>query len=248
MSLIVGSVAAAPLAAGAQDADLAGRLYAEGVQAYFAGRSAEADAYLSRAIAANRNDPRPHYFRALGRLRQGRQAEARADMQAGAELEARLPYRFDIGKTLQRVQGPARLALERYRDSARVKAGMTPPAGPLKLPDAAVLRERRVVPLDEFAQPGVPRAFAVPDTAPIATTPAAPPAAQPPASPAATPPAAPSPFDDEAAAKPSADASATKAPPADKPAAAPPSSAPAPIPPQPAPPAKQPDGEDNPFL
>ncbi len=89
--LIVAWISTAPLTVRAQGIDLAETLYSAGVQAYFDGNSAQADAYLSRSIAVDPHDPRAYYFRALSRLREGRQDEARADMQTGANLEARAP-------------------------------------------------------------------------------------------------------------------------------------------------------------
>src|SRR5437588_8071481 len=103
--LIAALILAGPISLRAQDSDIAGTLYGQGVESFFAGRSAEAGAYLSRAIAINPDDPRAFYFRSLSRLRTGRQAEAQADMQTGADLEALQPNRFAIGKAMERVQG-----------------------------------------------------------------------------------------------------------------------------------------------
>jgi hypothetical protein len=157
---------AAPGAVLAQNIDLAGALYGQGVDAFISGRSADADASLSRAIAANPDDPRMYYFRSLSRLRQGRHSEARADMQAGADVEARQPTRFDIGRSLERIQGPARLLLEQYRDKARLSTALQVKSRPTVSPDVGVLRERRVVPLDELMKPGTPRSIAAPEPPP----------------------------------------------------------------------------------
>jgi hypothetical protein len=161
-------VMVAPLKA--QVSDMAGTLYSEGVDAFFAGQSDQAVASLSRSIGANPNDPRAFYFRALARLRAGDSDGARADMKAGAEVESRLPNRYAIGKALERVQGYDRLELEKYRRTARMNVVTTakpivPVSGqqPLAEPDAAVLRDRRMVPLDEFIQPGTPKLVPVPE-------------------------------------------------------------------------------------
>jgi hypothetical protein len=92
-----------------------GQYYTQGVHAFFAGRSSQADDLLSRALAIDPNDPRAYYFRGLARLRMGRGNEARTDMQIGASIEAQQPGRFSIGQALERVQGGDRLLLERYR-------------------------------------------------------------------------------------------------------------------------------------
>src|SRR5215216_1353529 len=112
--LIVGCIAAVPLLAQAQSSDVAGELYGKGVQAYFRGCSPDAGTAFSDVLRVDPKDPRAYYFRALSLMQQGREEEARSDMQIGAQLEARYPYRFDMGKTLERVQGPTRLVLEQY--------------------------------------------------------------------------------------------------------------------------------------
>src|SRR4051812_1006255 len=161
----------------AQVSDAAGTFYADGVDSFFAGRTDEAAASLSRSIAANPNDPRAFYFRALARLRVGDSGGAQDDMRAGAQVEARLPNRYAIGKSLERVQGYDRLELEKYRRTARMNVVTTakpivPVSGqqPIAEPDAAVLRERRMVPLDEFMQPGTPKLVPVPEAAQATTT------------------------------------------------------------------------------
>ncbi len=228
-----------PLAVRAQDTDSADTFYGEGVEEYFAGCTTAADSFLSQSIAINPNDPRAFYFRAFSRIQQGRQDEARVDMQIGAELEARYPNRFEIGHTLQRIQGPSRLLLEQYRMSARVAAGTNPPAGPVKSPDTAVLRERRVVPLEEFSRAGEPHSTAAPDVPEAIANPPAVSAAKPAEDLNPAPSASASPFNDDVPAEP-----------APKPQPKPPAAkAPAPAAPKPIPPAPKPsdDKDDNPF-
>src|SRR4051812_147409 len=154
----------------AQLSDTAGTLYGQGVDAFFSGRSDEAIASLTRSIEANPNDPRAFYFRALARMRTGDSGGAEDDMKSGAAVESRLPNRYPIGKSLERVQGYDRLALEKYRRTARMNVVTTakpivPVSGqqPLADPDAAVLRDRRMVPLDEFMQQGPPMLVPVPE-------------------------------------------------------------------------------------
>jgi hypothetical protein len=252
--LVVGCTAVVTLTARAQEFGAPETLYASGVQAYFCGRPAEAEASFSSLMGVDPNDPRACYFRAFSLMQQGREDEARSDMEIGAEIEARSPHRFDIGKTLERVQGPTRLLLEQYRSRARTYAAMNQPRGPVRAPDAAVLRERRIVPLEEFSHAGDPRSIAAPTVAPETTTP--PPAARPP-KPAdnwnAVPTGAGNPFSDdsaEAAPKEQPKPAQPKAPPA-KAAAPEPPQAEAPLPPAPKPAAPAPkasgDESGNPF-
>ncbi|HEX3601529.1 MAG TPA: hypothetical protein VHU84_15365 [Lacipirellulaceae bacterium] len=163
------SCASVPLAATAQ-LPSAAKLCDEGVNAYFAGRASQAETCLSEAIRANSHDPRAYYFRAFSLLRQGHVAEARGDMLAGATLEAQSPHREPIGAALERIQGCDRLMLEEFRRNARRNV-VAPASATSGLPSAAtappaqsplnyapeMLRERRVVPIDELLRPGGPQ-------------------------------------------------------------------------------------------
>jgi hypothetical protein len=145
-------------------------LYDEGVNAYFSGRASQAETCLSEAIQANSQDPRAYYFRAFSLLRQGHVAEARGDMLVGAMLEAQSPHREPIGTALERIQGCDRLMLEEFRRNARRNVAV-PAAATSGLPSSAtatptpspldyapeMLRERRVVPIDELLRPGGPQ-------------------------------------------------------------------------------------------
>lgn len=247
----------------------AGAAYDQGVNAFFAGRSSQAEMLLSEAMQFNPQDPRVYYFRALSLLRQGRRDEARGDMMVGAQLEAQTPQRYAIGTALERIQGCDRLMLEEFRRSARrdvvqqtsATQRVSQPARPsvpsiMNGSDAAVLRENHVVPLDELVRPGGPRTFA---EQPAEETPpqdkaAAAAEAQPPADAAKA-----NPFTDDAqpaatepAAAPAAAAPATpRATPPQAPPPTPPQANPAPAatpPAAPANPAKPPvEAEENPF-
>jgi hypothetical protein len=106
----------------AQDAVLA-EFYGSGVHQYFAGNTPQAVADLTAAIRGGTKDPRAYYFRALAELQMGQQKEATADLQKGAELESTdLNQFYPVGKSLERVQGSARLTIERYRAVARAQA------------------------------------------------------------------------------------------------------------------------------
>src|SRR5215210_1646110 len=85
--LIVGCTVFIPFAARAQQFAAADALYTTGVEAYFRGRPADAESSFSRLMSVDRNDPRAYYFRALSLIAQGRDNEARSDMETGAQIE-----------------------------------------------------------------------------------------------------------------------------------------------------------------
>jgi hypothetical protein len=151
-----------PLARGNEE-DAATSLYGRGVHAYFAGRAGEAEHLLSRALGFEPSDPRVFYFRSLSRLRLGRRDEACSDMAVGAALESEQANRFAIGAALQRVQGRDRLLLEQYRRQAREQVSQVSHLMEgqrqqrTTAQDTSVLRQRVVVPLDEYLRAGVPR-------------------------------------------------------------------------------------------
>ena len=161
--LVLGCSVIAPSLLHAQDWNAASSLYGQGVHAYFAGRSADAESYLSRALAIETQDPRLYYFRALSLMRLGRMNDARGDMMVGADLEARQPNRFAVGTALQRVQGADRLLLERFRRQGRTDAAANRQRMRNELypttfdQESQVLRQRIVIPLDRFMQPGGPQ-------------------------------------------------------------------------------------------
>jgi tetratricopeptide (TPR) repeat protein len=143
-----------------QSMDAAGILYSHGVYAYFDGNVGEAEQYFARAIASNPNDPCAYYFRGLSRLRLGRDADARTDLEAGAATEARQPNRYAVGTALQRVQGGGRLLLEQYRRRAREAYALQREQvsraryEQIISREAEVLRRKVTVPLDQLVSPG----------------------------------------------------------------------------------------------
>jgi hypothetical protein len=158
---LTGSLLAATVSFG-QNWNAASLLYSRGVHSYFVGRDDEAEDYLSRSIASNPNDPRPYYFRAMSRLRQGRVPEAQQDMQAGAVVEARAPSRYAVGSALERVQGEDRLMLEEFRRSARLNEATNQDNRNRTRyehvidQEPEVLRHAVDVPLDQLVQPSTP--------------------------------------------------------------------------------------------
>jgi len=159
-----------------RDLDEATNLYSQGVQAYFAGRAGNAESLLSRALEINDQDPRFYYFRALSRLRLGRDGEARRDMAAGAAREAGRANRYAVGAALQRVQGSHRLLLEQYRRDARSKAVSVGAeiarqrSEQMNARDVGAFREKVVIRLEELFRPGGPQALSAEEVARRATS------------------------------------------------------------------------------
>jgi hypothetical protein len=104
----------------AQETVLA-QLYGTGVHAYFAGDYQQAMTDFTTVADAGTNDPRVYYFRGLASKRLG--GNPYEDFARGAELEAKTIDRFyPVSRSLERVQGSDRVALERYRAQARAAA------------------------------------------------------------------------------------------------------------------------------
>ncbi len=123
MILVLFSITCGQLTTEAQAQDTAemSAVYGRGVHAYFANRMARSEQLFSQVVQAGSTDPRVYYFRAMTRLRTGRQYEAEDDMKIGAAYEARDPgSQHSIGIALQRVQGHGRRTLERFRREGRL--------------------------------------------------------------------------------------------------------------------------------
>jgi hypothetical protein len=93
-----------------------------GIHAFHAGDFDRAYDDLTNAIEAGTNDPRSYYFRGLAALKLGRTSEAEADFTAGADREVSTGSIRRVSQSLERVQGPDRLTLERFRARARLGA------------------------------------------------------------------------------------------------------------------------------
>ena len=104
-----------------EDAAVA-RAMGSGVHSYFGGDYQRAYEDLTEAIAAGSGDPRALYFRGLAARRMGRIDEAEADFSQAATLEASGLGAWPVSRTLERVQGVDRLALERHRVRSRIAA------------------------------------------------------------------------------------------------------------------------------
>ena len=110
----------------AEDAVLR-QLFGRGVHAFNSRDLVEAHKYFTSAIDSGTKDPRSYYFRGLVCRELGRKADAELDFQKGSELEILdVDKRFDVARSLIRVQGQARVALETYRLEARKAARMGP--------------------------------------------------------------------------------------------------------------------------
>lgn len=97
-------------------------LYGMGVHAYFAHDALQSQDLLTQAIDAGSQDPRVFYFRGLAQSQTNGMDAAILDFVKGAELEADGKSVVNVGKALERVQGHARLEIEKARLDARLAA------------------------------------------------------------------------------------------------------------------------------
>ncbi|MEM7312237.1 MAG: hypothetical protein AAF497_03700 [Planctomycetota bacterium] len=109
------------ISAQAQDRYLS-QIYGQGVHSYYRGNTAEATQNFTTAIDMGMNDPRPYYFRAIANLQSGGSWSAESDIRQGATLEVNGSGSYNIGRTLERIQGPARLRFEAMRRKALLQA------------------------------------------------------------------------------------------------------------------------------
>jgi tetratricopeptide (TPR) repeat protein len=98
------------------------RAFGTGVHAFHACDYQQAYDDLTEVVAAGSRDPRALYFRGLAARRMGRIDEAEADFSEAARLEAAALGQWPVSRTLERVQGQDRLALERHRIRGRIAA------------------------------------------------------------------------------------------------------------------------------
>lgn len=157
--LIGVTLALGPAVVAAQDPPALVEAYGEGVHAYFSGSVFEAHRLFTDAIDGGIQDPRAYYFRAMTLLRMGRDVEAEADMEAGAHLEARAPSgAYAVDRSIERLQGRDRLALEKVRRRVRFeveqqrRAEMAQRFEQTQRREAEVLRLERRPTYDEAVQ------------------------------------------------------------------------------------------------
>jgi len=118
------SLALCGSASGASPGAVLAEFYGAGVHQYFSGNYGQAASSLTAAINGGTRDPRVYYFRALAAMQSGAGgADVEADLRKGAALESADADQFyAVGRSLERIQGPARMQLERYRALARAEA------------------------------------------------------------------------------------------------------------------------------
>src|SRR5262249_24310071 len=110
------SVVQRPEASSTANPILAERYYATGLRNYASRRYGEAERAFREAIKYDGQDPRYYYYLGLSRYQQGWSSEAAGEFQEGAKLERiNRPARDAVNAALERVQGPVRQELNRYR-------------------------------------------------------------------------------------------------------------------------------------
>ncbi len=105
----------------ADDEIVVSELYGRAVHAYFDGLFEKSHQDLSDAIELGTSDPRIYYFRGLAKVKLGRMEEAVKDFEKGGQMEASGPAQFyNVGRSLERIQGDTRLQLEKIRRKSRI--------------------------------------------------------------------------------------------------------------------------------
>ncbi|MEQ1827190.1 MAG: hypothetical protein ABL921_14640 [Pirellula sp.] len=94
-------------------------MYGQAVHSFYRGDVFRAEELLNEVIGAGSMDPRPYFFRGLCQARSGVEA-GMADFDRGAELEMEGKKVVNVGKALERIQGPVRVQIEKARSKARL--------------------------------------------------------------------------------------------------------------------------------
>ena len=96
-------------------------VYGHAVHAYFRGDAPTAKQWLDEAIAAGSQDPRAYYFRGLCETAMsGDPSAGESDFEQAAQLEIDGKRVVNVGKALERIQGPVRCQIEAIRRKARL--------------------------------------------------------------------------------------------------------------------------------
>ena len=120
--------------------------YSQGLHAYYAGEWEAAHSAFSEVIKAGFQNPCCYYFRGMVSYQQGDKQSAQQDFQAGAAREANaIRQKFPISKALERVQGGARVMIERARLQARFAVVQKRLAREKQRYEALVRNEAKVV-------------------------------------------------------------------------------------------------------
>jgi hypothetical protein len=94
-------------------------MYGQAVHSYYRGDLFRAEELLNEVIGAGSQDPRAYYFRGLCQSRAGLEAGT-ADFERAAQMEMEGKKVVNVGKALERIQGPARIEIEKARSKARL--------------------------------------------------------------------------------------------------------------------------------
>ena len=94
-------------------------MYGQAVHSFFRGDAWNAEALLNEVIEAGSQDPRAYFFRGLCRSNLGIDV-SNSDFEKAAQLEIDGKKVVNVGKALERIQGQARIAIEKSRSKARL--------------------------------------------------------------------------------------------------------------------------------
>ena len=115
------TVASLSLAGFVHAQDPLDELYGQAVHSFFRGDSNHAAELLNEAIDSGSLDPRAFYFRGLTQSYGGFDV-SNPDFERAAQLEVEGKKVVNVGKALERIQGPARVAIEKARAKARLNS------------------------------------------------------------------------------------------------------------------------------
>ena len=124
-------VASLSVCAGRAQEPLLNQVYSEGVHQFFRHEYDAARAAFDHAISYGSRDPRVYYYRGLTAFVMGCELEADADFRMAATLEVEGSGTYNIGRALERIQGYARLRLERIRRDTMIVLSQQRPALPV---------------------------------------------------------------------------------------------------------------------
>lgn len=97
-------------------------IYGRAVHSYFRGDLEKSRELLEEVIGAGSVDPRVFYFRGLATACCGDIESALPDFERAAELEIEGKKVVNVGKALERIQGPNRVEIEKIRSRARLNS------------------------------------------------------------------------------------------------------------------------------
>ena len=116
---VLHTVVSLSLANFVQAQDPLDEMYGQAVHSYFRGDSNRAQGLLTEVIDAGSQDPRAFFFRGLCQPSGGIDV-SNPDFDRAAQLEIDGKKVVNVGKALERIQGPSRVAIEKARSKARL--------------------------------------------------------------------------------------------------------------------------------